>query len=37
MLLSKTDREATETGGIVDRAVENMTPWLFNKFYKNLY
>jgi hypothetical protein len=31
MLLSKTDREATETGGIVDRAVENMPPWLFNK------
>lgn len=31
MLLSKTDREATETGGIVDRAVENMPSWLFNK------
>lgn len=31
MLLSKTDREATETGGIVDRAVENLPKWLFDK------
>lgn len=31
MLLSKTDREATETGGIVDRAVDNLPSWLFNK------
>lgn len=31
MLLSKTDREATETGAIIDRAVENLPKWLFDK------
>lgn len=31
MLLSKTDREATETGAIIDRAVDNLPSWLFNK------
>ena len=31
MLLSKTDREATETGMIVDRAIENLPVWLVPK------
>lgn len=28
MLISKTDREATDTGLIIDRACENLPPWL---------
>jgi hypothetical protein len=31
MLISKTDREATDTGAIVDRAVEHLPSWLIPK------
>jgi hypothetical protein len=31
MLISKTDREATDTGAIIDRAVEHLPSWLIPK------